>query len=284
MGIVPFIIFLLILIKKNRGDVALSDMAKVFMGIFIFIALLAVFSTPLSILAVIGIIYAIIKKAQSASESNARSQKYGWDPHRWDRERGNKKTYQQPRRERKQSYAEKNVTQDPLPKSIAKRKKIIENFNKLYMLCLTDDQIQSIANSSYMSEIWHNEVQSMSQKYEVVYEWFSGCTQWLRVYMYVFHVQEITSDINQQENIAMYAFEEVFRYADSLGEISTAEKIEKVNQQFLTSFDDATFMIAYRFLESKGLKHTLSNPELVQNNDEVDELLKKYRTDSKPGV
>lgn len=47
---------------------------------------------------------------------------------------------------------------------------------------------------------------------------------------------------------------------------------------FFTSFDDATFMIAYRFLESRGLKHSLGGPDVIKDEDNIDELLKKYST------
>lgn len=167
---------------------------------------------------------------------------------------------------------------DKLPKAPAKRKKIVQNFNTKYNLNLTEEQIQSISNSSYMSEIWHGEVEAMNQKYNSVYEWFPGYTQWLRTYMYVFHVQEITSDIKQQEQIVIKSFEELFAYADSLEGFSVSEKIEKINSKYMTSFDDATFMIAYRFLEAKGLHHTLEGPELLKEENELDELLEKYKT------
>jgi len=179
-----------------------------------------------------------------------------------------KQTQQQP----------KPMKGDRLPKAPTKRKKIIQNFNNKYNLNLTEEQIQSIANSSYMSEIWHNEVDAMNQKYNSVYEWFPGYTQWLRTYMYVFHVQEITSDIRQQEKIVIKTFEEIFQYADSLEGFTVAEKIEKVNSKYMTAFDDATFMIAYRFLEAKGMHHDLEGPELLKDENEIDELLEKYKT------
>lgn len=287
MGIVPFIIFFMIIFGKSQKDNRDTEVFKVFFGIALLIAALSVLANPLGMIAVFGIIVFLVKKMSEKKKSDERAKKYGWDPLRWDKERGNPRTCQQASRQKQTAQNAKaagnTVRHDPLPKSIAKRKRIVEAFNEKYKLCLTPEQIQSIVNSSYMSEIWNREVQSMSQKYQIVYEWFSGYTQWLRVYMYVFHVQEITSDMRQQESIAMYAFEEVFRYADSLPGISTSEKIQRINQQFYTSFDDATFMIAYRFLESKGLKHQLGNPEdLVQDHDAVDELLKKYRTGSEP--
>ena len=37
-------------------------------------------------------------------------------------------------------------------------------------------------------------------------------------------------------------------------------------------------MIAYRFLEGKGLKHSLGGPDVIKDEDNIDELLKKYST------
>lgn len=303
MGIIPFIFFIILVTSRTKPDNRHADLFKTFIILSLIMGgLSALFLNPLGLAAVIGIVVYLSKKAKEDKEAKKRSEKYGWDPHRWDKEKGNTNTYQQQRQFNQQqrannqqpynnahnqasnSYANNAVHFDPLPKSMAKRKKIISTFNEKYNLCLTPEQIQSIANSSYMSQIWNREVQSMNQKYNVVYEWFPGYTQWLRVYMYVFHVQEITSDIRQQESIAMYAFEEIFRYSDSLPNMPISEKISRINQEFFTSFDDATFMIAYRFLESKGLKHNLTGPDLVKDEDEVDELLKKYHPGSSTGA
>lgn len=282
MGIIFFIIFIILLYSKTQPDNRHADLFKLLIFGCVALGILSIILGPVGILAIIGIIAYLIINAQKNKESKEREKQYGWDPKRWEKEKGNTRTGSRPsqtRAQAQQPYVD-TVKYDPLPKAINKRKKIIRDFNEKYNLCLTDEQIQNITNSSYMSEIWNREVQSMNQKYNVIYEWFPGRTQWLRVYMYVFHVQEITSDIRQQESIAMYAFEEVFRFADTLTSMSTAEKIDRINSQFFTSFDDATFMIAYRFLESKGLRHQLNGPELIKDEDEMDELLKKYRTGS----
>ena len=174
------------------------------------------------------------------------------------------------------SYTESKTVTQKLPKTVKKRKNIINSFNEKYRLYLTEDQIASIVNSSYMSEIWSRELEAMSRRYETVYEWFQGQTSWLRVYMYVFHVQEITSDIRQQEQICMYSFETIFQYVDSLGDIPQANRISMVNEKFFASFDDISFMIAYRFLESRGLHHDLKGPELARNVDSAEDLVNKY--------
>jgi len=166
---------------------------------------------------------------------------------------------------------------DPLPQSLKKRKKIVKEFSEKNDLFLTEEQINSIANASYMSNYWKAEIMDMQQKYEVIYEWFRGYTDWLRAYMYVFRVQEITSDFTQQQKIVAYAFNEVFNYSDTLKGMPLSMRIKRVNDKFFTNFDDITFMIAYRFLEERGIKHDLSEGEIVNADKEMDDLLEKYK-------
>lgn len=163
-----------------------------------------------------------------------------------------------------------------LPTSASKRRKIIEKFNEKYQLCLTDAQIQSMVNSSYVSQTWRREIEAMNRKYENMYEWFQGPTSWLRVYMYVFKVQEICSDIELQENIVAHSFEDIFNYADECETFSIHDTIDRVNTHFMTTFDDATFAMAYRFLEKKGKKHVIKTHKVVENESSVEDLESKY--------
>ena len=82
----------------------------------------------------------------------------------------------------------------------------------------------------------------------------------------------------------MYAFDEVFRYADLFPDLPLHEKIQHVNEKFYTSFDDVSFMIAYRFLESKGRHHGLGNMDLVREDEKLDQLLEKYKTSEKESI
>lgn len=163
-----------------------------------------------------------------------------------------------------------------LPSSAVKRRKIVAKFNEKYELCLTDAQIQSIVNSSYMSQTWRREVEAMDRKYESMYEWFQGPTGWLRVYLYVFKVQDISSDIQLQENIVAHSFDEIFNYADECETFTIHDTIERINNHFMTTFDDATFAAAYRFLEMKGRRHVIKTHRVVRNENTVDDLESKY--------
>ena len=157
MEIVFFIIFIIILYSKTQPDNRHADLFRLLIFGCVAFGFLSVFLKPLVILAIIGIIIYLIFNAQKNKESKEREKQYGWDPKRWDKEKGNSRTTSRPsqaKAQAQQPYTD-TVKYDPLPKAIKKRKKIIRDFNEKYHLCLTDEQIQNITNSSYMSEIWN---------------------------------------------------------------------------------------------------------------------------------
>lgn len=272
MGVIFFIIFMVMIFGKNNRDSRGSDIFKAIILLNIFGALLSMVFSPIGIIGAAAIIIFLVKRYKKKKEKDSRSEQYGWDPQRWDAERGNQdRTYQDYREQKRNGVKSKT-----LPAAVNKRRKIVEAFNEKYQLYLTPEQIKGIVDSSYMSEIWKKEVEAMSKKYETVYQWYPGYTKWLRVYLRAFHVQEVTSDIRQQENICMYAFEEVFQYVEQFPDYPLSEKIKAVNDKFFTAFDDVSFMVAYRFLESKGKNHDLGSGKIIREDQEIDDLLHKY--------
>ncbi len=163
-----------------------------------------------------------------------------------------------------------------LPTAPKKRRKIVETFNEKYSLNLTDNQIESIVNASYFSAAWHKEIVDMNKKYTTVHQWMNGPLSWLRAYLYVFPIQDITSDLYQQERIVVHAYDQVFAYLDSLGPMSMENRVRIANQKFLTEFDDITFMEAYNFLRSKGINYELKTEEISASYDPIDDLVEKY--------
>ncbi|MCD7738653.1 MAG: hypothetical protein LUH58_06395 [Lachnospiraceae bacterium] len=164
-----------------------------------------------------------------------------------------------------------------LARPIAKRKKVIQEFNGKYDLTLTDAEVQRIAEASYVSEGWKREVEAMTQKYDTVGQWLQGSTGWLRVYIYVFQIQNISSDFAMQEQICIEALDEVVAYGCEPEGMSIEERVNYVNNRYFTSFDEMTFMIAWRFLQQKGREHKMTQPDLVRNVDnDLEELEKKY--------
>jgi len=172
-----------------------------------------------------------------------------------------------------QSYTASRI----LPKPLIRRNRIITSFNQKYDLSLTDEEIRRIAEASYVSDSWKREVEAMTCKYETEGQWFAGSTDWLRVYIYVFQIQNISTDFSMQEQICYEALDEVVSYACELPDATVEERVRRVNDRYFTRFNEMSFMIAYRFLQRKGRTYNLSRPDLVKNVDqELEEVMKKY--------
>lgn len=172
--------------------------------------------------------------------------------------------------------APKRTVSSILPREASKRRKIIEKFNKKYELYLTESQIQRIVDASYYSLEWEKEIADMNKDYNSVYEWFQGQTGWLRAYLKVFKVQSVCSDFGQQKQICFSEFDQVFREIDFGSYYSQDEAIRDMNDKFFTDFNDISFMIAYRFLESNGRKYDLTKRNVIKNESETDILARKY--------
>lgn len=169
-----------------------------------------------------------------------------------------------------------NLKSKILPRSAQRRSKIVKNFSDKYDLYLTDEQVKRIADASYMSVAWKREVEDMAIKYDSVYEWMAGDSDYLRAYLRAFTVQDVTSDFKQQMQIVMDSFEEVFCYSDNFKTLSIDQRIEKINSKYMTNFDEITYMIAYRYLEMLGLHHELDKTSLNSVDGTFDDLISKY--------
>lgn len=170
----------------------------------------------------------------------------------------------------------KTIKSSILPKATGRRTKIVNKFNEQYNLYLTDEQVRNIVAASYMSNSWKREVEAMYMKYDSVYQWLVGETAYLRAYLRAFAVQDVTSDFQQQQRIVTESFEEIFQYSDSISGLSLERRIEMINSKFLTNFDDITYMIAYRYLESMGFHHELEKTQLNRIDGTFDDLVAKY--------
>lgn len=307
--IITIIIFLMI-VKSMKRDAMFSDFGKIlgaiFLVSFIFralggaISLISILATLCAAIAAVaiplGVILFLIYKYVIKQDTDKNTEKYGWTDEtkakmkeREKAEREEKKERQRLEKEAQKRSADAAASANLLkskilPKPVVKRTKIISNFNDKYQLNLTEEQIKRIADASYLSYAWKQEVESMVTKYDAVYQWFQGDTAYLRVYLHVFPVQDVTSDFTQQEQICIDSFEEVFAYADSFVGLNVDERIKRINSKFFTSFDEVTYMIAYRFLEAHGYHHKMDKVELNRNDDDIDDLLKKYEKKDSEGT
>lgn len=166
---------------------------------------------------------------------------------------------------------------EQLPNAVPKRIKIVERFNQKYDLTLTDQQIQTIVEASYVTADWEIFIHSMTKEYATIHQWYKAPVGgWLRAYIKIFNVQQISSDMQQQKNICLDSFNQIFSTIDLSTYNTPAWNINKVNNQFMTNFDDISFMIAYRFLEANGYKHNLGKVEILQTDKELSQLKNKY--------
>lgn len=281
MGLFIFLIILYMMQKKDKRN---SDIFKGVIGAGIVVAIL---SSVLSFSSIPGIllflvIYLIMRNRNASSdkkqeEENAQRQRQWQQQHQQQQsQQANNRQQQTWQQQTARPASGGPVKSQILPRTVAKRTKIVQNFNRQFTLSLTETEIKRIVDASYLSEAWKREVEAMAAKYETVYEWFLGTTNWLRVYIYVFQIQNISSDFARQEQICMETFDEVMQYAESLHYATMDERINKVNDRFFTCFDETSFMIAYRFMQRKGKKYDLEKIDIVKNEDEIERMAQKY--------
>ena len=166
---------------------------------------------------------------------------------------------------------------EQLPNAVPKRIRIVEKFNDKYNLTLTPSQIQTIVDASYVSTDWEYLILSMQKEYQTIHQWYKApIGGWLRVYLKVFDVQTVSSDMAQQKRICIDSFDQIFRSIDLTSYNTPAWDISRINNTYMTNFDDISFMMAYRFLEANGRKYTLGEVEILHTDDELSDLKKKY--------
>ncbi|MBR5712098.1 MAG: hypothetical protein IKX54_00725 [Lachnospiraceae bacterium] len=163
-----------------------------------------------------------------------------------------------------------------LPSSAKKRTKIVKKFSERYELFLSDQEIKRIVDASYVSSGWAREICYMNQKYDTIYLWYATMNPWLKVYLYAFQAQSISSDFAMQERIVYDAFNTVFSDVCNDPSITIDQAIRKINEKYLANFDETTFMIAYRYMESKGKKYSFAFNQVLNTQEDIDALLSKY--------
>lgn len=170
-----------------------------------------------------------------------------------------------------------NVEGKGLVKAVPKRYKIVRNFNKKWNLNLTEEQIKTIVDASYISVLWEAEIIAMDKDYNSIYEWFKSDTAWLRAYLLAFKVQDVSSDFAMQREIVFHAFDQIFKEMDFKKYDQRKDMLWDLNNKYLTSFDDVTFMTAYRFLQSEGRDYDIGNGTIIKNEDKLEILARKYQ-------
>ena len=174
------------------------------------------------------------------------------------------------------SLSFENKLKTPLPKSVRKRRKIVDKFNKRFDLTLSDAEIDRIVDASYASIEWEVEIYAMTKEMTTINEWYRGDTAFVRAYMKAFYVQQISSDFAMQERICFEAFDQIMRETKPERFASIDACVEYINNTFMTGFDEQTFMIAYRYLEKKGRRYKLPRLGVARNDGGLSDLMSKY--------
>lgn len=163
-----------------------------------------------------------------------------------------------------------------LTKSVPKRKKIIRKFNKKFDLNLNDEEMDRIVDASYLYISWEKEIYDMQDEYDTISQWYTGATGWLRAYLSVFPVHTISSDFSRQRQICLETFTQIFDEINPGSYGNVDDCIEDINDRYFASFNETTFMVVYRFLESCGKKYELPSFGIIKNETELDILRRKY--------
>lgn len=277
MSVIAIILIISLLRKKDarRSDAAKASAFPI-VGIIIISSFVG--GDALSTLVVLGIIAYMIIKALKGDTHSKRAKEYGWQRNddKWDPRRNTVPEETNGSYAKKVEYGHDGKPLKAVSRNAGKRRRVVNKFNEEYGLNLTDNQVQCIVDASYMSAGWKTELTAMNQKYENVYEWLESDTRWLRAYLYVLSIQDVSPDFEEQHRIVTSTFQEIFNYGDSLEDMSLDEKIRIINEKYFASFNRVTYMIAYRFLEYQGFRHKLDNVEAFKYQDEMDRLKGKY--------
>lgn len=169
-----------------------------------------------------------------------------------------------------------STTVTGLTKSVPKRRKIIEKFNKKHDLNLTDEEITRIVDASYMSNCWECEIFEMDMDYKSIMQWYRSDTGWLRAYLHAFPIQSVSSDFEMQHKICLESFDTIIGQIHPEKFSSVEECVRAINDTYFTAFDETTFMIAYRFLEANNIKYQLPHMDLVRSDSVLEQLKSKY--------
>jgi hypothetical protein len=175
----------------------------------------------------------------------------------------------------------KKIISGELPLKKQKRAEIITRFSKKNGLNLRDKDIYLIADASYSSEIWAEEVIAMTKTYHDIGEWLAGKekTIWLRVYLYVFPVKEITQDYRQLYEIVVGRdFKNLATEINNNKSMTLDECIKRLNAKYYLNFDQTSFALFTHVMRKQGKKIELADVGQIGFEDGLASLVRKYNS------
>ena len=251
-----------------------DKLPKILFGLFLLSALSSML--PGLIMASFGLLFAfgplffILWLVARSSKGKKRQQKNDYEYYKNHYEQSTKKNT--------------GTTVTGLTRSVAKRQKIVEKFNKKYALNLTESEVKRIVDASYMSNCWEREIYDMDKSYDNVAQWYKADTAWLRAYLRAFPVQNVTSDFENQRRLCMDAFDQIFQAVNPEKFMSVEDCVDEINRRYMTNFDEITFTVAHQFLERNGKRYGFPHFDIRGMHSDIDDLKKKYDKETGMGM
>ena len=170
-----------------------------------------------------------------------------------------------------------------LPDSPYKRESIIFNFTKNHYITINSENRQTIVEASYYSEEWEQILREMTYEYANLGIWFkhnNDKMSWLRIYLAVFPVKEITSDMEEQYSIVVEKHFTNLVKEINKKEFDTIEDIiNYVNSTFYLTFDKNSFAAWNAFMKEKKHVIKLKNMGQIGVDSEINRLVRKYENE-----
>lgn len=163
-----------------------------------------------------------------------------------------------------------------LTESKTLRTRIVQTFSSEYGLGLTSRQVREIVSASYISYYWAREIYDMTKDYSNVERWYSGETDWLRIYLYAFPSLNITPDFKMQYNYVIEDYRRIFIKMDAAKYLTMKDYLKEVNNRFLTNFDENMFVQIVHFMDKNGYSFKFPTGIHIENEPEVEKIMKKY--------
>ena len=167
-----------------------------------------------------------------------------------------------------------------LPDSTESRKDIIYSFSNKYNIHLDYQDICTIADASHYSEGWKAQLIAMTRNYPNVPTWVKAdeTTTWLRIYLVVYPVKEITGSFTHEFDIVKTQYMNLYRVVKKCQTqfITYEELIRHLNDKYYLNFDIHTFMLWKELMTKKGFQIEIKNLGQIGFDSEIQRLQRKY--------
>ncbi len=166
-----------------------------------------------------------------------------------------------------------------LPINAYRREYSVMRFCDEYGIKISYKEASLIADASFYSEFWAEELIDMCKGYNHPSEWYASEQKkdkiWLRIYMMVFPVKELSADALEQYEIVNKHFDNLAREIMKHRFVSNDEAIRYINNHYYLSFDKTTYSLWKSLMKSK-YRFELLNEGQIGVDTELAQMIRKY--------